>query len=75
MKRLLLLILLTPVPGCVGFEESYYEDFGQEWMVPASADCPTQTVSAPPAASAIIPAAHQTPAVQTREPDLAQPKN
>jgi hypothetical protein len=73
MKRLLFLLLLTPLPGCAAFDDTYYEDGGQEWLVPTSGGCQSATVSAIPSASGILPTITQAPASQTREPDLASP--
>jgi hypothetical protein len=75
MKRLLLLLPLGFLPGCSGFEEFYYEGAELEWFATEPSGCATATVGGIAAtASSNIPVTNQTPAAQTREPDLMQPK-
>jgi hypothetical protein len=72
MKRLLILSLVAA--GCVGFEDYVQEDLRQEQVAPASCGCQVPTTPAISAVSGRLPAVSQLPAIQTREPDLLQPK-
>lgn len=70
MKRLLVMVLVLPLVGCLGFEETYYEDGGLEWRAPdASFGCPSRVASEPPLLTSPT-SVSQMPAAQTREPDL-----
>jgi hypothetical protein len=71
MKPLWILLLLTFLPGCAGFEDSYFEPADAVDFAPPSSSCPCQNASyrTSPAASAITPSTSQLPTIQTREPE------
>jgi hypothetical protein len=69
MKRLFVLMLLTALSGCTGFDEYYYN----EGALPApAASCGCNSPGAAPSAPFVsaAPPANQLSAGQTREPDL-----
>jgi hypothetical protein len=72
MKRFLVLMMLASLPGCVGFEENYYEETAPVGFAPPASSCGCQaaTYRATSAAPANLPVVSQLPAIQTREPDL-----
>lgn len=69
MKRFLLLIAVLFLPGCLVMEETYYEDYSPQWVVPAATSCQAPAVQTSSTYSSTTrPAAP----VQTREPELAR---
>jgi hypothetical protein len=74
MKRLLILSLVILAAGCVGFDDYVQEDFGQEQLAPTSCGCQAPTTPAISAVSGRLPTVNQLPTIQTREPDVLQPK-
>jgi hypothetical protein len=74
MKRLLILSLVTLATGCVGFDDYAPEEFSQEQVAPTSCGCQVPTTPALSAVSGRLPTVNQLPTIQTREPDLLQPK-
>lgn len=69
MRRLLLLLLLAPLSGCMGLGDNYYYD-----EAPAVAPSSSCGCNAPGLTSAAPPTISQLPAGQTREPDLTSPR-
>jgi hypothetical protein len=78
MKRLFILVLLAPLPGCMGFEGSYYQDYIQEESTAPSCGC--QSSAGGMSTSGVMPTVSQLPSItqpptgQTREPELAPVK-
>ena len=73
IKRLLFLLPIGFLPVFASFEEFSYEDAGLEWSTAEPSGCATATVGGiPTTLSSNIPVTNQTPAGQTREPDLIQ---
>jgi hypothetical protein len=73
MRRLLVFLLLTALSGCTGFDEYFYEEGSMvgppSVAPPASCGCNSPGATAAAAVSS-VPAISQSPAGQTREPDL-----
>lgn len=69
MKRLIVLLFVLPLAGCLAFEETFYDDVAPDWPVAVPSGC----AAAPPSVPAITNRASSlspSPGPQTREPDL-----
>ncbi len=74
MKRFLLVLLLTQLPGCVGFED-YYGEPGTLVAPPASCGCQSPPVTSAAPAPSTVPMVSQSPGgATTREPELNVPR-
>ena len=68
MKRLWVLLLLSPLSGCASFDDYSYED-APPAFAPASCGCQTPTINLA-ALPGPAPTVSQMQSGQTREPDL-----